>query len=127
MEAVQNRHRKWPAAKVLQEIRRRHVERKLLNTDWMLRENLPLHAAGRRHFGTWKKAVEKAGIDYNQYGRGGLYGWTREKTRRALRERLAAHRGDRKTVQEQAPSLYRAALHYFDTWEGALRHARGKP
>ncbi len=96
----------------------------MLNTDRMLREDLALHTAGRRHFGTWKKAVEQAGINYNQYVRGGLCGWTRAKTQRALWERLAANRGSRKQVREQTPSLYRAAMHFFDTWEGAVRKAR---
>jgi hypothetical protein len=124
LDVVRNRHRKWPRTRVLQEIRCRHVEGKLLNTDLMLREDLALHTAGRRHFGTWKKAVEQAGINYNQYVRGGLYGWTRSKTQRALWDRLVANRGSRKQVQEQSPSLYRAALHYFHTWEGAVRKAR---
>ena len=83
-DAVRNRQRKWPRERVIQEIRRRHVEGKLLNTDRMLREDLALHTAGRRHFGTWKKAVEQAGINYNQYVRGGLCGWTRSKTQRAF-------------------------------------------
>ena len=124
-DSVRNRNRKWPSARVLQEIRRRHVEGKLLNTERMLREDLALHTAGRRHFGSWKKAVEKAGINYNQYVRGGLYGWTRAKTQRALRDRLV-NRGSRKQIQNQAPSLYRAAMHYFHTWEGSIRKARGR-
>jgi hypothetical protein len=124
LDVVRNRQRKWPSARVIQEIRLRHVKGKLLNTEQMLREDLALHTAGRRHFGTWKKAVEQAGINYNQYVRGGLYGWTRAKTQRALWERLVANRGARKQVQEQSPSLYRAAMHYFSTWEGAVRKAR---
>jgi len=123
-DAVREHQRKWPRERVIQEIRRRHVERKLLNTDRMLRENLALHTAGRRHFGTWKKAVEQAGINYNLYVRGGLYGWTRSKTQRALWDRLVTNRGSRKQVQDEAPSLYRAAMHYFNTWEGAVRKAR---
>ena len=126
LDVVRNRQRKWPSARILQEIRCRHVAGKLLNTDRMLREDLALHTAGRRHFGTWKKAVEKAGINYNQYVRGGLYGWTRAKTQRALRDRLVNNRDSRKKIQNQAPSLYRAAMHYFHTWEGAVRKARGQ-
>jgi hypothetical protein len=124
LDAVRDRQRKWPRERVLQEIRLRHVERKLLNTERMLREDLALHTAGRRHFGTWKKAVEQAGINYNQYVRGGLHGWTRAKAQRALWDRLVNNRGSRKQVQEDAPSLYRAAMHYFATWEGAVRKAR---
>ena len=96
----------------------------MLNTDRMLREDLALHTAGRRHFGTWKKAVEQAGINYNQYVRGGLYGWTRSKTQRAILNRLRDNRGSRRQVQEDSPSLYRAAMFYFNTWEGAVRKAR---
>ncbi len=124
-DAVRERGRMWSNARVIQEIRRRHVEGKLLNTDLMLREDLSLHTAGRRHFGTWKKAVEHAGINYNLYVRGGLYGLTRAKTQRAIGDRLVANRGSRKQVQEQSPSLYRAAMHYFHTWEAAVRKARG--
>lgn len=124
LDAVRDDERKWPRDRIIQEIRLRHVERKLLNTDQMLREYPALHTAGRRHFGTWKKAVEQAGINYNQYIRGGLRGWTRLKTQRALLDRLVDNRGSRRQVQEESPSLYRAAMHYFDTWENAVRKAR---
>ncbi len=123
---VRHRERKWPRERVLQEIRKRRTQGKLLNTDRMLREDLSLHTAGRRHFGTWKKAVEQAGINYNECVRGGLYGWTQTKTQRALCERLLSGRGSRKQVQEQAPSLYRAAMHFFGSWEAAVRKARGR-
>jgi hypothetical protein len=126
LDDVRSNLRKWPRERVLREIRCRHVEGKLLNTERMLREDLALHAAGRRHFGTWKKAVEQAGINYNQYVRGGLCGWTRSKTQRALLDRLVNNRGSRKQVQEQSPPLYRAAMHFFHTWEGAIRKARQK-
>ena len=124
MEAVRHRERKWPRDRVLREIRQRRAKGKLLNTDLILPEDLALHTAGRRHFGTWKKAVEQAGINYNQCVRGGLYGWTQSKAQRALCERLLSSRGSRKQVQEQAPSLYRAAMHYFGSWEEAVRKAR---
>jgi len=126
IDDVRHRERKWPRERVLQEIRKRRAKGKLLNTDRMLREDLSLHTAGRRHFGTWKKAVEQAGINYNECVRGGLYGWTQAKTQRALCERLLSGRGSRKQVQEQAPSLYRAAMHFFGSWEEAVRKARGR-
>jgi hypothetical protein len=122
--AVRSLQRKWPRTRVLEEIRHRHVKGKLLHTDRMLRENLALHTAGRRHFGTWKRAVEQAGINYNQCVRGGLCGWTRSKTQRALWDRLVNNRGSRQQVQEQTPSLFRAAMHYFGSWEAAVRKAR---
>jgi hypothetical protein len=123
--AVRNRDARWPRVRVLAEIRRRYEQGKFLNTDLMLRENLPLHAAGRRYFGTWKAAVEKAGIDYNNI-RGGLFGWSKVKASRALRERVVVGRQTQKEIRDHSPSLFRAAIHHFGTWDEAIHHARKK-
>ncbi len=72
------------------------------------------------------RAVEKAGVNYNQHVRGGLRGWTRAKTRRALRERIENNRGSRRQIQSQAPALYRAAVHHFGSWDEAKRVARSR-
>jgi len=121
---IRNRDGRWPRKRVLMEIRLRHKKGQLLNTDLMLREALTLHAAGRRHFGTWEKAVDKAGVDYKQHVRGGLRGWTRTKTERALRERISRNHNSGKQIQQQSPSLYRAAVHHFGSWKEAERVAR---
>lgn len=120
---IRNRDGMWPKEKVLAGIRRRYQAGKFLNTDLMLREDLPLHAAGRRHFGTWKNAVEQAGINYSNV-RGGLLGWTKLKTRQALKERVIKGRLTQKQVRDHSPSLFRAAVHHFGDWEEALREAR---
>lgn len=122
-DKIRNRDGLWPRAKVLAEIRRRHEQGKLLNTDAMLRENLTLHAAGRRHFGTWEQAVQSAGVDYNQFVRGGLRGWTKSKTRQALKKRLRDDRCDRRQVRDDAPTLFRAAVHHFGSWGAAIAAA----
>jgi hypothetical protein len=121
--AIRNRDARWPRERVLKEIRRRFEQGKFLNTDLMLRDCLPLHAAGRRYFGTWKAAVEKAGIDYNII-RGGLFGWSKAKATRALRERVVQGGLSQKHVREHWPSLFRAALHHFGTWDEAIHQAR---
>jgi hypothetical protein len=123
--AIRNRDARWPRDRVLKEIRRRFEQGKFLNTDLMLRECLPLHAAGRRYFGTWKAAVEKAGIDYRLI-RGGLFGWSKAKTARALRERVVVGRASQKQIREHSPSLFRAALHHFGTWDEAIHQSRRK-
>jgi hypothetical protein len=122
-DVIRNRDGLWPRERVLAGIRSRYEKGKLLNTDLMLREDLPLHAAGRRHFGTWKVAIEKAGIDYNRV-RGGLQGWTKSKALKALRERFVDTGLIQKQVREHSPSLYRAAIHHFGSWEDVLREAR---
>lgn len=121
--AIRNRDARWPRQRVLAEIRRRYEQGKFLNTDLMLRECLPLHAAGRRYFGTWKAAVEKAGIDYNNI-RGGLFGWSKVKASRALRERVVVGRQTQKEIRDHSPSLFRAAIHHFGTWDEAIHQAR---
>ena len=120
---IRNRDGLWPRERVLAGIRSRFKQGKFLNTDLMLREDLPLHAAGRRHFGTWKKAVEKAGINYKHI-RGGLLGWTKPKTRSALRERVRHANITQAQLRDRSPSLYRAAIHHFGSWTKALHEAR---
>ena len=121
---VRNRDALWPRERVLEEICSRHEKGKLLNTEQMMREQLRLHAAGKRHFGSWQKAVEKAGINYRQHVRGGLRGYTRARTRKALRKRAEDNRCVQKLVREESPALYRAAIHYYGSWEEALRAIR---
>lgn len=122
---IRNRDGLWPKERVLAGIRQRFKQGKFLNTDLMLREDLPLHAAGRRHFGTWKAAVEKAGIDY-KHVRGGLLGWTKNRTRDALKERMQIKGFSQTHVRDHAPSLFRAAIHHFGSWEAAIKAARSK-
>lgn len=123
-EKIRNRDGLWPRPRVLAEIRRRHTQGKLLNTDAMLRENLTLHAAGRRHFGTWEQAVNAAGVDYNRQVRGGLRGWTKPKVHRALRRRIQEKRASREYVRTKSPALFRAAVHHYGSWKSAINTAQ---
>ena len=118
--AIRNRDGLWPRTKVLEEIRARHEQGKLLNTDAMLRQALPLHAAGRRHFGTWERAVRSAGVNYNQQVRGGLRGWTKPKVHRALRQRIRKNHATREHVRSKSPALFRAAVHHYGSWNNAI-------
>ena len=120
-ELIRNRDGLWPKPRVLKEIKARHKKGKLLNTDHMLRDDLPLHAAGRRHFGTWRKAIEAAGLNYNQHVRGGLRGWSKARTRRTLKERVEMRPGSVERIRDDSPVLFRAAVHHFGSWEEAVR------
>ena len=122
---IRDRDGLWPRRRVLKEIRRRYRGGGLLNTDTMLRENLPLHAAGRRHFGTWRAAVQAAGVDYSRCVLGGIRGWTKGKVRTALQQRIRRNEASADLIREQSPCLYRAAMHYYGTWGAAKRAAQG--
>jgi hypothetical protein len=77
--ARQGRH--WTRAKLLDEIRRVHRAGKSLR---QLEIPDRLYLAGRRLYGTWRAAVEKAGLDYEKAT--GIVHWTPEKVVEAIKE-----------------------------------------
>jgi hypothetical protein len=125
-QEVRDRARLWPKDRVIAAIHERHKNGKLLYTDLMLRDDLALHAAGRRNFGSWQKAIERAGINYRRNVVGGLRGYSRERTKRALRLRLASDRCAERQVRDESPALYRAIIHHFGDWKAALRTIRSR-
>jgi len=58
---------RWEPDKVLEEIRDLHQKGKLKN----ISASEPLYAAARRCYGSWKKAVNKAGLEYDNIIRKG--------------------------------------------------------
>ena len=123
--AVHQRERLWTRQRVLEGIRERNERGKLLNTDAMLRESLTLHAAGQRLFGSWRHAVEAAGIHYRRDVLGGIRGWTKLRVRTSLAQLLRRGEVSRDVVREKSPSLYRAAVHHYGTWAAAKQAAKG--
>jgi hypothetical protein len=114
----------WTERKLLTEIRRRHRSgQSLRDKDVPDRTNL----AGRRLFGTWRAAVEKAGLKYEEVT--GLVRWTRKKIVEAIRD-LAAHDVPLSAtyIQEHHGTLFNAAVKRFPrSWGKALRAAGFDP
>ncbi len=110
--------------KLLAEIRKRHRSgQSLRGKDVSDR----VYLAARRIFGTWRVAVEKAGLNYEEVM--GICRWTRKKIIKAIRD-LAAQGIPLSATHVQAhhPALFNAAVKKFPrSWRKALRAAGFDP
>ena len=68
---------RWTRKKILQEIKRLHDEGTELYYSAAERNHLNLVRAAAWHFGTWRLAVEQAGLDYESLSR--YRRWSRER------------------------------------------------
>ncbi|MBM4069904.1 MAG: hypothetical protein FJ271_13270 [Planctomycetes bacterium] len=114
----------WTPARLIAEIRRTHRAGRSLK-----KEQVPvrLYEAGRRYFGSWQKAVEKAGLDFEKAT--GVFHWTRDRVVQAI-QRLA-QRGvplSATYVAAHEPKLFNVAVKRFPrSWAKALRAAGFNP
>lgn len=109
----------WDPAKVLKEIRRLHRAGCRLS-----QQHMPARLyLGRRYFGTWPAAIQKAGLSYDEAT--GRRHWTRELVLEEIQ--AMAERGGTLSatyVEKHYPALYRAAVKRFpSSWAKALRAA----
>ena len=114
----------WTPDKVLAEIRRLHRAGKSLRGKSV---PVPLLSIGRRLFGSWEKAIEAAGLTYEQVR--GVRRWSREKVIEIIK-RLAGlgFPIDATTIERQNYPLYRAATRHFPlSWAKALKAAGFNP
>lgn len=119
------RPRIWTKDKVIEEIIRRH--RKKLPLDGAsLRNNgdCKLLSGGTYVFGSWKKAIKAAGLDYNSITYAKIDYWNKKRIIAEIRGfartgvRLAS-----KFVQTYHGDLYSAALDCFGLWGKAVEAA----
>jgi lambda repressor-like predicted transcriptional regulator len=112
---------KWNRARVLEEIKGVPVAKLW----YIYKNNVALHSAARREFGSWRKALEAAGYDYDDVNRaaGTRYtSWTREKIIKMIRE-LPPDRLSYGNMTKENLLLYSAAYRRFGNWQNALRAA----
>ena len=84
-----------------------------------------LYEVGRL-FGTWQKAIETAGVDYERVT--GLWRWSREKVVEESRLSGAGVPLDATNIQRQHPALHQAAITQLPkSWAKALRAAGFDP
>lgn len=112
---------KWNRQRVLAEIKSISVDRL-----WFVyKENIALHSAARREFGSWRKALEAAEYDYDEVNKaaGTRYtSWTRDKIIKMIRE-LPLDRLSYGNMTKDNLLLYSAAYRRFGNWQNALRAA----
>ena len=117
--------RKWDEDVIVAEIRRRyHAEQDLSYTS-MSADNPTLLRAGVRYFGSWRAAIESAGLDYEEIRRYKV--WTNERIIQRIRElHLSGHDLSWRHVSLCLdPALAAAAVkkHHFGSWQAALEQA----
>jgi len=114
----------WTRASVLAEIRRVHEAGRSLRCNGI---PVRLYEAGRRCFGTWESALQKAGLNYEEAT--GVRRWTPERIVEAIRE--LAERGESLSagrVERHHPTLFNAAVKQFPrSWTKAIRAAGLNP
>jgi hypothetical protein len=119
------RYRVWTEEKILDTIRKYHEEGRDLSWRHVSTElDPPLAAAAIRHgrFGSWHKALEEAGLNYDEI-RKHRY-WDDEIVVTELRE--LAEQGESlrvSDVTERNPALVAAARRRFDGWYEAVEAA----
>ncbi len=116
---------KWSKEKVLTEIHAIHKSNKLLNPAAVIREH-PYHkkliCAAIYYFGSWRKAVEAAGFDYDRFLLERR--WTKEKIISEIQAFHKARGTLQSTVVLQSYSeLYSASRSYFGSWRKAVKAA----
>src|SRR5438128_8403761 len=118
----------WDKNEILQSIKKLHRQRKDLSYNAMTRRMQPLVSAAAYHFGSYRAAVERAGIDYSMVIRRPR--WTRPLIIGLIKQ---AKRKDEdlhwSAVTKRRDELGRAAFaslqaRLFGSWDRAL-HAAG--
>jgi hypothetical protein len=121
---VCRRKRKWTAERILQRIQELHKQGEDLSHSAAKRNHqyLVVVAINSRFFGSWREAVEAAGIDYEDVSKHEY--WSRERISERIRELHAV--GDslsHEDAKRNHGALVSAASspRYFGSWGGAIR------
>ena len=81
-----------------------------------------VYAAAEREFGSWKDAIEAAGLDYNSIKK--YKSWTRQLVIEAIKEAHAKGEAiNSKSAQNHMKPLYMAAIKRFRSWGQAVKIA----
>ena len=119
---------KWNRPSILAKLRKLHSADQAISYTQLSRRHQPLLSAAAYHFGSYRKALEKAGIDYDAISRRPR--WTKQRIivliKQAKRKGVDLHWG---SVTKRSDELSRAAFaclqpRLFGKWDRAL-HAAG--
>jgi hypothetical protein len=117
----------WDKDRIIAALRNSHKKEEDLSYNRLARKNQPLVSAAAYHFGSYRKAVEKAGIDYAEVTRRPR--WTKQSIIKLIKE--ARRRGDDlhwAAVTQRRDQLGLAAFaslqpRLFGRWDKALQAA----
>ncbi len=117
---------RWTRDEILARIREMHAQgHDLLDPRFKTRNrSLYLAACAHRYFGSWRRAVEAAGLDHEQMRESRV--WTQARILRTIQQLAAQGKPlGWAYIEEHEPGIYRAARRKenFGSWAGALQAA----
>jgi hypothetical protein len=120
-----NRNRSWTQESVLEEIKAWQVAGKPLYSHHMRQNFQELLAAGIRYYGSWRQAVEAAGIPYDEVRK--YRAWSKDRIVQTV-QKLHAEGADLSfrgmMLSKYAPMVYAAIRpNHFGSWKNALTAA----
>ena len=114
----------WTKAAVVKEIKRLARNKTRLGSKFMQTWRPDLSAAAWKYCGSWRKAVEAAGIDYESVREGRKNYWNKEKILAQIQYlKLCDARLSQKIVMRERRDLFGAACKYFGSWRKTLQGA----
>ncbi len=114
----------WPKKRVMSEILKRYRRGVPLNVFWMLRYCRKLYMAGRNRFGSWKKAVQTAGLNYAEIKKQKIFWWTPNRVIYQIKRlERAGIRLSSKFIHLSHGDLFAAATKIFGSWSQAVEAA----
>ncbi|HOX28241.1 MAG TPA: hypothetical protein PLQ76_03705 [bacterium] len=117
--------RKWSQDKVVEEIRRIALLEEDLSYQFIKEKHPPLAAAASKYMGSWKDAIEKAGLDYSDVMATGRR--KRHNLKKEWRDSLLLERLDiigvlnENIVREKQPKFHRMLIDYFGDWRSVVK------
>lgn len=114
--------KRWDKATIIANIRELASRGVELNAHSVKRVDPKLVGAGTTHFGSWGKAIEAAGFDYEAVRKTAK--WSEDDVIATIQ---SAHKANAdlsdNTASALNPGLYGAAYHYFGSWPNAVEEA----
>lgn len=118
------RKNRWSRESIIERIQEMKAAGAPLNVSSVEAERGGLVGAALQYFGSWRTAVEAAGIDYVQVKR--QREWSKREIVKEIRDchKQGMKLGTTMEVRQRNRNLHAAAVRYFGSWALALRAAR---
>ncbi len=108
----------WQPEMIIEHILARHGKERL-NSHYYATTYPDVYAAAERLFGSWKDAIEAAGLDYSKIRR--YRTWSRQEVLTEIRAAYElGHSVNSSTMQKNNKPLYMAAIRRFGNWSNAV-------
>lgn len=114
----------WDRTSVVERIRELTASGARLNVSAAEQNHRGLVGAGIAHFGSWRRAIKAAGLDYRKVKRQQEWSKTRIVSEIGKLHRQGMKLDTTTEVRKHRRALHAAAVRYFGSWAEALRAAR---